>query len=151
MTDDMTPEAKAVFYACHSLIREIETGNLDRHPSLVLHQIEEMLEALPALQQVAERLYCEQTTAEVAAAAGAAATHVWAVRGVTSAECGRCGIAAVAYLLPRGAVPVCGEQGTCAPWSTGHVLYGHENGGSHCPYCKTEYPATATEPAEETR
>jgi hypothetical protein len=147
----MTPEAQAVLYACHSLIREIETpGNLER-PSLVLREIEKMLEVLPALQQAAEQLYLEQTEAEVAAAAGAAATHDWAVDGAAGAECGRRCISAVAYLLPRGAVPVCGEQGDCAPWSSGHSLYGRPGGGSYCAYCKTEYPVTATEPAEEIR
>lgn len=138
---ELSPEAAAVVRACERLVSDLRYTD---YASSARISISDLKETLPALETVLMEMRHAEMLAAVAAAAGTALTHEWAV--TDAIRCPRCSLTAVDHALPRGTVPECGAE-PC-PLGHGHLVVSMAagNGGMRCTYCTTVYPATASEP-----
>lgn len=91
-------------------------------------------------------LYRQYLADQIPTAVGNAATHEWRVSdGGADLVCGRCDSSAVPRSLRDGQTPTCPDRCQAFSSPVGHSLYpAYDADSSHCIYCKTVYPATAS-------
>lgn len=140
MASDPTAEAVAVIKLCDRLTDRLRFGG----SSGALSAVEQLRKAFPALVKALRAARKLEMEIAVAAAVGAALTHMWKVRK-EGIDCARCGLGTVDSVLQLGALPECDPESGCCSFSRRHliVMDGDVPGSRRCTYCQTVYLATA--------